>query len=351
MYRFAALATGILLLICLTDALAGGIDSINVSPPSPDDATPVEIQVAGWASANITSLSAHFWRTGNSISVDVTIRTGWLQFIQNWSRSFSLGVLPAGTYTVTASVDEPFSSGGIIIFDPPAASLTFTVRRHTIPVDVMVASTVNCANPNGLIPAAILSTEQFDARSVDQATVRFGPGAAPEAHESRGAAKRHEEDVNGDGRMDLVFHFSAAAAGLGCDAVSAYVRGMTFAGSPIEGSTPVVMTGGAAAAAEARNPHDERVLGLMPAELLVAQNYPNPFNPTTTIRYSLAGDDRVSLRVYDAFGREVATLVDGVQSAGVHQAAFDGSGLASGVYFYALRAGGHAVVRKLTLMK
>lgn len=68
------------------------------------------------------------------------------------------------------------------------------------------------------------------------------------------------------------------------------------------------------------------------------QNYPNPFNPTTTIKYQLPTASRVSLKVFDVLGREVATLVEEVQDAGFKTAEFVATSLASGVYFYRLEA-------------
>jgi hypothetical protein len=62
-------------------------------------------------------------------------------------------------------------------------------------------------------------------------------------------------------------------------------------------------------------------------------NYPNPFNPTTTIRYQLSAAGNVSLKIYDMLGREVAVLAEGMKEAGYYTANFDGSKLASGVYF------------------
>jgi hypothetical protein len=65
----------------------------------------------------------------------------------------------------------------------------------------------------------------------------------------------------------------------------------------------------------------------------MAQNYPNPFNPATVIKYQLPAFSSVRLSVYDILGREVATLVDGLKEAGYYTATFDGSRLASGIYF------------------
>ena len=81
------------------------------------------------------------------------------------------------------------------------------------------------------------------------------------------------------------------------------------------------------------------------------QNYPNPFNPTTTISFSLASREDVSLTVYDITGREVATLVNGVRDAGAYSLQFDGSQLASGVYFYRLQAGAFTQIRRMSLVK
>ena len=81
------------------------------------------------------------------------------------------------------------------------------------------------------------------------------------------------------------------------------------------------------------------------------QNYPNPFNPTTFIRYSLSRTTRVSLTISDALGQEVARLVDRVQNTGEYEVRFDGSNVASGVYFYTLRAGGLTTTKKLLLLR
>jgi len=66
-------------------------------------------------------------------------------------------------------------------------------------------------------------------------------------------------------------------------------------------------------------------------------NYPNPFNPTTVIHYAIPNNGYVSLKVYDALGREVANLVDASKLKGRYDVNFDASKLASGIYFYQLR--------------
>ncbi|MGA9118815.1 MAG: T9SS type A sorting domain-containing protein [Bacteroidota bacterium] len=88
-----------------------------------------------------------------------------------------------------------------------------------------------------------------------------------------------------------------------------------------------------------------------PLTFSLLQNYPNPFNPTTTIRYELAAAGQVSLRVYNLLGQEVATLVDGVQTAGHYSVRLNGAPLATGVYFYRLQTSKFVAVKKMLLVK
>ena len=84
---------------------------------------------------------------------------------------------------------------------------------------------------------------------------------------------------------------------------------------------------------------------------LLNNNFPNPFNPSTAISYQLSAAGRVTLKVYDVLGREVATLVNGKENAGYYRVNFDGSKLASGVYFYRLTAGDFTSVKKMLMVK
>jgi hypothetical protein len=88
-----------------------------------------------------------------------------------------------------------------------------------------------------------------------------------------------------------------------------------------------------------------------PSATALLGNYPNPFNPSTSISYQLSTAGNVSLIVYDVLGRNVATLVDGIQQAGLHQVNFNGSNMASGMYYYRLIAGSFSDVKRLMLVK
>jgi hypothetical protein len=89
----------------------------------------------------------------------------------------------------------------------------------------------------------------------------------------------------------------------------------------------------------------------LPREVSLSQNYPNPFNPATSIRFGLPETQSVTLQVFDLSGRLIATLANGVRTAGFHEVRFDGSSLASGVYFYRLQTDAVTYTRKFTLLK
>lgn len=94
----------------------------------------------------------------------------------------------------------------------------------------------------------------------------------------------------------------------------------------------------------------------LPDVTFLAQNYPNPFNPNTTITYGLKEQGHVSLKIYDAAGRLVATIVDESRPAGSYTADWtgrgtDGRSVSSGVYFYKLRAGEFEETKKMILLR
>lgn len=100
-------------------------------------------------------------------------------------------------------------------------------------IDVKPGSQTNPVNPrgDGLIPVAILTTEQFDAPArIDPVTVRFGPGEAQPAH-----GRAHYDDVDGDWNLDVLFHFRVAASGIRCGDTEVALTGLTRDGESFEG--------------------------------------------------------------------------------------------------------------------
>ncbi|MCP5064867.1 MAG: T9SS type A sorting domain-containing protein [Ignavibacteriae bacterium] len=99
----------------------------------------------------------------------------------------------------------------------------------------------------------------------------------------------------------------------------------------------------------------------IPTQFSLKQNYPNPFNPTTSIKYTILFVETlhatslqqqfVELKIYDALGKEVSTLVNEQQSTGYYEVVFDASNLSSGVYYYQLNVGEFVETKKLVLLK
>lgn len=90
---------------------------------------------------------------------------------------------------------------------------------------------------------------------------------------------------------------------------------------------------------------------VQPAQFGLYQNYPNPFNPSTAISYQLPAVRLVKLKVFDALGREVATLADQVMPAGFHTVTWSAQNVPSGIYIYRFIAGNHVESRKMQLLK
>jgi hypothetical protein len=96
---------------------------------------------------------------------------------------------------------------------------------------------------------------------------------------------------------------------------------------------------------------DDNNNSAVPLTYSLKQNYPNPFNPSTQIKFSIVNKERISLKVYDILGNEVATLVNEIKPAGTYSITFDAKNLASGVYVYQIKAGNFIKSNKMVLLK
>jgi hypothetical protein len=215
-------------------------------------------------------------------------------------------------------------------------------------IDIKPCSYPNVINlkSNGVIPVAILTTKNFDATTVDPLSVLFGPNGATEVHE-----RGHEEDVDGDGDVDLMLHFATQETGIQPGATSASLIGKTYSGQDFEGSDEIVILGRSAKSA----PHGEAEITsteyVTVEEFALHPVYPNPFNPAATITYSLANDSYVKLVVYNIQGRIVAVLANEFQSQGLYSVKWDAGNLPSGVYLCRLETDGFTTMKKMFLHK
>jgi len=89
----------------------------------------------------------------------------------------------------------------------------------------------------------------------------------------------------------------------------------------------------------------------IPNEFALYQNYPNPFNPTTNIKYQIAKQGHVTLKVFDIIGNEITTLIDSEHSPGLYEIKFDANKLTSGIYFYKISHEDFLITKKMLLIK
>jgi hypothetical protein len=148
-----------------------------------------------------------------------------------------------------ADIMDPYPGGAAVIQGAVNLDMDFGFQTYyqdlkDIKIDIKPKSevnSINCKNLNGVIPVAILTTESFDALSVDHTTVNF-EGAVP-AHVDKhtGEPKRQVGDIDGDDDPDLVFHFRFGDTALTCESAQATLVGFTFEGLAIRGTDSVRM--------------------------------------------------------------------------------------------------------------
>lgn len=214
-------------------------------------------------------------------------------------------------------------------------------KYETITVAQCVASVSdNCTtlSINDIVISQVTSDEPEDAQGGGDGNTKKDIVIASNC---KSVQLRRERDGSGNGRV-YTLHFSVndEAGNVGTatylvtvphsqNGVPAVDDGPVYSVEGCGGGMPKLLSDDASEDLQQILPPEEFVLG---------QNYPNPFNPQTQITYALPFDATVSLKVYDALGREVRELVNTSQAAGVYQAIFDGQGLASGVYYYTIKA-------------
>jgi len=143
--------------------------------------------------------------------------------------------------------------------------------------------------------------------------------------------------TNGGNSWTMQFNGSASLNSIHfCDSLN----GWTSGGNKVLGS----VTGGWTGVSHQSN--------LLPSQTKLIQNYPNPFNPSTNIKYQIANNKFVTVKIYDIPGKEIAVLVNEKQSPGKYEVTFDGKNLNSGLYYYVLYEDGvRADAKKMIMIK
>jgi hypothetical protein len=317
--------------LTVSDGQAQSSDDVTVTVAL--DQTPPVLTVPPAITVSANGASGYSGSIGTATAVD---GCGGVVLIT----SNAPAVFPLGETTVTYTAVDAAGNAS-------TGTQKVTVRPVAILVDIKPGSSTNVVNfkNKGVIPVAVLTSSDFDATSLDVASLRFGPGKAVEAH-----GKGHFEDVDNDGDIDLMLHFDTQATGLTNSDGSATLTGKTQSGIPVSGSDVLnVNKSGSSTADGADVTESENDL---PTEFGLGQNYPNPFNPATTISFAFPTSGHVQLVVVNSIGQEVARLFDGTADGGRrYSVRFDGRELSSGIYMYRLTHDGKSYSRKMMLVK
>jgi len=282
-----------------------------------------------------------------SNSVEVFRNTGCIGGITVNSFAPPVG-FAAGVYPHSLSLGDLDGDGKPEIVSPNINSNSVSLLRNNIEaINVFPCQSVCSIIPTSKtpIPVGIISSIGFDATSVDISSVRFGPGGAQAI-----PGKVSKLDLNHDGKLDLVLTFSTNETGIKPRDASATMTGLTSGGQQFVGTDAIRTCQMGRGLAEQEVIEQSREDG-SPKEYRLERNFPNPFNPSTVIRYSLPASAIVRLTIYNSLGQIVAEPVNGNQEAGYHEVRFDGSGLASGAYFYRIQAGSYTAMMKMLLVK
>jgi hypothetical protein len=220
---------------------------------------------------------------------------------------------------------------------------------HEVAIDIKPGDDLACINTGsrGLTPVAVLGSEVFDVVEIDRASVEFAGAVAHVA--GRSGKIGTLEDVNGDGFMDLVLHFSTADLDIGPSDETANLSGRLQNGDLFQGTDAICIVPPSRRAGSATDDAVE-------FDGVLQQNYPNPFNPTTLIRFQLKEPRHVVVRVFNLLGQEIRVLTDNAYEAGTHLVRWDGTSLdgthvPSGVYVYTIEAGTHWESKTMVLLR
>ena len=208
-------------------------------------------------------------------------------------------------------------------------------------------------SPSPLYGTAALTANTWThlAATYDGATMRLyvnGVQVASRAQTGNIATSTNPLQIGGDSIYGQYF------AGM-IDEVRIYSRALTQTEIQTDMNAPLTPP---AASIQISSPGSEtglttttRPMNEIPSEYVLEQNYPNPFNPSTVFEFALPKQSHVTLELYNLLGERVSAIIDGTLAAGYYSVPFNGSSLASGVYFYRMQTDDFVQTKKLLLLK
>ena len=287
----------------------------TLNTPLGDDSDSDSSSVTGSITANVTSKRTPFY--------DIHISAMDLSLADSLELSYRFGIL-----------------GGRLDIDTVPDAVRVNIVEPGRPALVADSSFMQTGNQIG-----IPSTLNVEASGAIGIFVADGPQAIDPVAESDLSGSIVRQDSLLWLSLPLFFEGTFDVAG---NEVAMNVRGFVTASAPL--SIPLTSNAATVSITVDVNTAAEDAAEV-PARFALEQNYPNPFNPVTTIAYALPAPSEVSLTVYDALGRKVATLVEASQAAGRHTVHFDAGSLPGGVYVYRLQAGSFTAARTFVVLK
>jgi hypothetical protein len=264
-------------------------------------------------------------------------------------------ILKADFKSVVDESDETNNTAWALLVIP-VTDVHFDIKPGSCPNPLNLNQ--NAQNSKGVLPVAILGTEEFDVADIDPTSVSI-MGVAPlrwsyedvssPVEDSEDSCDCSEEGPDGFGDLTLKFHRSEIIDSLLTmpleDFMVLTIEGELNDGSSFEGSDCIKILNW-----DKGQPEAVKVDGDA-CRFGFTGSSPNPFNPMARISFGLPQASDVSLEIYNITGRKVASLVSGRLEAGPHTVVWDGTNSASGIYFCRLKADGRVETMKMVLIK
>jgi len=279
-----------------------------------------DLKIASGASPDIPISSSNI--TFPSIAADISNGVGRGNLYVAWCDArngdpdifFSASTNRGANWSMPLRVNNDSSGNGklqcwpsIEVNDSGNIAILFYDSRNTSSNNIIEAYLAHSTDRGATFVNALLSTQPSPTNQPNTA-VRFGDYICVDYHRNRVVPIWTDE----------------RAGGVNMEAYTAAI------------STPLIV---------------RQYSSVIPDGYKLQQNYPNPFNPVTTIRFSIPQREFVSLTVFDALGREIEVLAEGISEAGEFEVIFNADGIAGGVYFYQLRTSSFAETKKLVVLK
>jgi beta-glucanase (GH16 family) len=175
--------------------------------------------------SNLVDVAPGFSTQGSALIIDIDPYDPYLL------DDFERGAYLWNSNNVTLNTPEIMTGDSLAV--PGQGDYEHILQVDTaVLVDIVISGSI-CNSGNGAIPVALLTTDSFDALSVNHNSVRFGDALETHRDKKTGEAQRHEDDFEGDGDLDLIFHFRANETGFDCDSPRFTLIGETFDGQAI----------------------------------------------------------------------------------------------------------------------